>query len=88
MMKYSVLSFSDFLGSILSFWVTLLAMSEIGPRLRAICHIIGALGVAVALEYNQHGVWSFAIPAGLGFVIMVVSWVRYFNYGNLHFWTR
>ena len=76
MMDYSVLSFSDFLGSILSFWVTLLAMSEIGTRLRTICHIIGALGVAVAVEYQKHGVWSFAIPAGLGFIIMVVSWVR------------
>ena len=76
MMKYEILSFSDFLGSILSFWVTLLAMAEISPRLRAIGHMVGFLGIAIGVEYRRHGVWAFAAPAGLGLIIMLASWVR------------
>lgn len=76
MMQYDVLQFSDFFGSILSFWVTLLAMAEISPRLRAVCHMVGVLGIAIGVEYRKHGIWAFVAPAGLGLIIMVASWIR------------
>lgn len=76
MMQYDVLSFSDYLGSILSFWVTILAMAELSSQLRAICHIVGILGIAIGVEYKRHGIWAFAAPAGLAFIIMLASWVR------------
>jgi Na+/H+ antiporter NhaC len=79
MMNYDVLSFSDFLGSICSFWVTMLAMADIPPRLRSFAQTLGPLGVAVGVEYKRHGVWVFAIPAGFAAIVMFASWVRHFH---------
>ena len=86
MIKDEILSFSDFLGSILSFWMTLLAMAEISPGLRSIGHIVGFLGIAIGVEYRRNGVWAFAAPAGLGLIIMIVSWVRIKTLNSISQW--
>lgn len=75
MMDYDVLSFCDFYGSILSFWVTLLAMSRLNDTIRSIFHMLGALCVALGVEHNKHGLWVFVIPAITGVIIMSISWV-------------
>ena len=86
MMDYDVLSFCDFYGSIMSFWVTLLAMSRLNDTIRSFFHMLGALCLALGVEYNKHGLWVFVTPALGGLVIMSVSWVsliinkKYFNY--------
>ena len=77
MMDYNVLSYSDFYGSILSFWMTLLAMAEMSSRLRSICHMLGVLGISIGVQYKRRGIWAFVIPAGLGVIIMLASWVSY-----------
>lgn len=75
MMDYGVLSFCDFYGSIMSFWVTLLAMSQLNDTVRSIFHMLGALCLAMGVEYNKHGLWVFVAPALTGVVIMSISWV-------------
>ncbi|WAR23596.1 TMM8B-like protein [Mya arenaria] len=72
---YTYTIFADFLGSISSFWVTMLVMSKLPWRVRGFAQTIGVLGVAVGVEYDRHGLLVFAVPAGLAAVIMVGSWI-------------
>jgi len=74
-MKYDVLSFCDFLGSIMSFWVTILAMARLSRPVRSFFHMSGALCLALGVEYDRHGLWVFVIPAATGVAIMAISWV-------------
>ncbi|KAK3089851.1 hypothetical protein FSP39_007066 [Pinctada imbricata] len=76
MMDYNVLSFCDFLGSIMSFWVTIIAMSKVTDRLKGFLHVLGALGLAFGVEYARHGLWVFVVPTTLGILIMLISWIR------------
>ncbi|XP_064605252.1 transmembrane protein 8B-like isoform X2 [Liolophura sinensis] len=76
MMDYNVLSYCDFYGSILSFWVTLLAMARLPSKMRSFLHMAGALGLALGVEYDRHGLWVFVAPAACGIVVMAISWVR------------
>lgn len=75
MMDYNVLSYCDFYGSILSFWVTLLAMARLPSKMRSFLHMVGALGLALGVEYDRHGLWVFVAPAACGLVVMAISWV-------------
>ncbi|KAL5020916.1 hypothetical protein ScPMuIL_000071 [Solemya velum] len=75
LMKYSVMSYCDFYGSILSFWVTILAMARISVNLRSFLHMAGALLLAVGVEYDRHGLWVFVAPAGIALAVMVTSWI-------------
>ncbi|XP_052257000.1 post-GPI attachment to proteins factor 6-like isoform X3 [Dreissena polymorpha] len=75
MVKYDILSFADFLGSISSFWVTMLVMSKIPPRVRSFAQTLGVLLVAVGTEYDRHGLLVFAVPSGLAAVVMFGSWI-------------
>ncbi|KAJ8305317.1 hypothetical protein KUTeg_015862 [Tegillarca granosa] len=75
MMKYDVLSYCDFLGSIMSFWVTILAMARIKDGLRSFLHMLGALCLALGVEYDRHGLWVFVVPAVTGVIIMFISWI-------------
>ncbi|XP_033738049.1 post-GPI attachment to proteins factor 6-like isoform X1 [Pecten maximus] len=76
MMKYDVLSYCDFLGSIMSFWVTILAMARLSSPVRSFFHMLGALCLALGVEYDRHGLWVFVVPAAFGIIIMSISWVR------------
>ncbi|KAL3869229.1 hypothetical protein ACJMK2_041937 [Sinanodonta woodiana] len=75
MMKYEVLSFSDFYGSILSFWVTLIMLAKIPKTVKSFLHAMGFLGLAIGVEYDRHSLWVFVVPATLGILAMVVSWI-------------
>lgn len=74
LMKYEVLQFCDFYCAILSFWVTLIAMANLPSKLVSIAHMLGALGIALGVEYQRTGLWVFVIPVGTGVLIMMLSW--------------
>ncbi|KAK3600682.1 hypothetical protein CHS0354_029546 [Potamilus streckersoni] len=75
MMKYEVLSFSDFYGSILSFWVTLIMLAKIPKMVKSFLHAMGFLALAIGVEYDRHSLWVFVVPATLGILAMVISWI-------------
>ncbi|XP_005105280.1 post-GPI attachment to proteins factor 6 [Aplysia californica] len=73
-MPYNALSFGDFFASLLSFWVTLLAMARIPTGVRSFFHMLGALFISVGEVYNRHGLLEQLLPILGGVVIVVVSW--------------
>ena len=38
--------------------------------------IVGAVGVALAVEHDRHGAFTFIVPALLGIIVLIGSWVR------------
>lgn len=36
----------------------------------------GAVGLALAIEYNRTGIFTFMVPAAMGLVILLASWVN------------
>lgn len=54
----------------------MLVMSKVPRQFRGFAQTVGAVGIAVGVEYDRHGLLVFAIPAGLAAVIMFGSWVR------------
>ena len=41
--------------------------------------MVGAVGLALAIEYNRSGVFTFLVPAAMGVVILFASWVNRFK---------
>ena len=35
----------------------------------------GAVGLSLAIEYNRTGIFTFMVPAAMGLVILLASWV-------------
>ncbi|XP_022257740.1 transmembrane protein 8A-like [Limulus polyphemus] len=77
MMRLSVLQFCDFYSVILAFWVTLIAMADLPTTLQSLAHMAGAVGIALAVEYDRTGLWVFVTPCGIGLIILLISWVSY-----------
>ncbi|XP_053394419.1 post-GPI attachment to proteins factor 6-like isoform X2 [Mercenaria mercenaria] len=75
LLEYDFLSFADYLGSIYSFWVTMLTMAVVPTKVRSFALVIGVLGVALGVEYKRHGILAFALPAGIAAVVMFGSWI-------------
>lgn len=75
LMRLSVLQFCDFYSAILSIWVTLIAMAKLSPTLQSLSHMLGAVGLALGVEYDRTGLLVFIIPAGTGLVIIIISWI-------------
>lgn len=76
LMRGSVMQFCDFYASIMAFWVTVIALSDLPEYLRSLAHMVGALGIAFGVEYNRTGLWVFIAPFAASIVIMTSSWVR------------
>lgn len=72
--KLSVLQFCDFYCGLLSIWVTLVAMSNFGPRLTSIVHICGSVLLAFGTIYNKQALWVFLMPAVSGLILIGISW--------------
>lgn len=71
----NILQFGDFYCGIMSFWVTLLAMSIISERLKSTFQLIGAIVIALLTTWNMHSVISFFIPVVVGITILLTSCV-------------
>ncbi|XP_059047776.1 post-GPI attachment to proteins factor 6 [Achroia grisella] len=74
----NILQFGDFYCGIMSFWVTLLAMSIISERFRSSLQLIGAIVIALLTTWNRHSFVAFVFPVVVGLVVLMVSW--YLNY--------
>ncbi|CAH1785962.1 unnamed protein product, partial [Owenia fusiformis] len=74
LLKLSTLSFSDFYGSIMSFWVTLIAMTRFPHKAQHFAHIFGALGLAFGVSWVQHSIYPYLISIVLGALLVAVSW--------------
>lgn len=72
---YDTMGFMDYICSLLSFWVTLIAMSKIPERSKYFFYILGTLGIVFEAKYATHGLATFMVPFVLGVVIMLGSWV-------------
>ena len=75
MMPYGVLAHCDFFGSIMAFWVTLMAMSKLTYRLKAFFYMLAALGLAIGVTWDRHSLYTFLVPTATGVIIMIISWV-------------
>ncbi|XP_053613455.1 post-GPI attachment to proteins factor 6 [Plodia interpunctella] len=80
----NVLQFGDFYCGIMSFWVTLLAMSIIGDKFRSSLQLIGALIIALLTTWNRHSFMAFLIPVAVGVVLLIASW--YWDFRKLRKW--
>ena len=74
-MKYTVLQFCDFYTATMAYWVTVLAMGGLPDQAKSLLHMVGAVGVALAIEYDRTGVFTFLVPAVIGIFILIGSWV-------------
>lgn len=74
-MKYTVLQFCDFYTATMAYWVTVLAMGGLPDQAKSLLHMVGAIGVALAIEYDRTGVFTFLVPAVVGIFVLLASWV-------------
>ena len=75
LMKYTVLQFCDFYTATMAYWVTVLAMGGLPEQAKSLLHMVGAIGVAMAIEYDRTGVFTFLVPAVVGIFVLVSAWV-------------
>lgn len=73
-MRKNILQFGDFYCGLMSFWVTLLAMSIIHEKLRSSLQLIGAIVVALLTTWNMHSFYAFLMPVVFGIAIVFMSW--------------
>ena len=74
---YHVLSYSDFFCSIMSFWMTLMAVAELRRPLVSVAHMACAIALAMGVEWNAFGLVTYVVPFSIGTAVIVVSWVSY-----------
>ena len=82
--RQQVLQFCDFFCSILAFWVTLIALAKCPSKYDSTLYMLGAIVIAVGVEYNRTGLMVFIIPFCLGIGIPVTVW-SYRSYKNKKF---
>ncbi|CAF4867784.1 unnamed protein product [Pieris macdunnoughi] len=78
----NILQFGDFYCGLMSFWVTLLAMSIIGDKLRSTFQLTGAILIALLTTWNMHSFVAFLLPVAIGVTILLASW--YTDYNKTH----
>ena len=44
--------------------------------IRSLLQMVGAVGVALAIEYDRSGIFTFLVPGGIGILLLVGAWVR------------
>lgn len=77
LMKYTVLQFCDFYTATMAYWVTVLAMGGLPEQAKSLLHMVGAIGVAMAIEYDRTGVFTFLVPAVVGIFVLVSAWITH-----------
>ncbi|PKK24530.1 transmembrane protein 8A [Columba livia] len=76
-MDYDTLQYCDFLGSVVSIWVTILCMSRVKKILKYVLFILGTLLIAMSLQLDRRGVWNMMGPCLFALVIMIAAWVHH-----------
>lgn len=76
--RRNILQFGDFFCGLMSFWVTLLAMSIINHTKQTFLQLLGAIMIALLTTWNMHSLLAFILPVSFGIVIVFISW--YINY--------
>ncbi|XP_067912260.1 post-GPI attachment to proteins factor 6 isoform X2 [Heterodontus francisci] len=74
-MEYDTLQYCDFLGSVLSVWVTILCMARLKSVLKYVLFILGSLLIAMSLQLDRRGLWNLLGPCLVALCIMVTAWV-------------
>ncbi|XP_053186330.1 post-GPI attachment to proteins factor 6 isoform X1 [Scomber japonicus] len=74
-MDYDALQYCDFLGSVCSFWVTILCMARIGDIFKYTLFMLGALLIAMSMQLDRKGLWNLLGPILCSILIMVTTWV-------------
>ncbi|XP_013412109.1 post-GPI attachment to proteins factor 6 isoform X2 [Lingula anatina] len=75
LMKYDTLSFCDFYGSIMSFWVTIIIMARLPDEAKWFLHMLGALGISIGVEYDRYSLPAFIVPFAIAAVVTFGSWM-------------
>ena len=47
--------------------------------------MVGAVGVALAIEYDRSGVFTFLVPGAIGILLLVGAWASFINQSKLRF---
>ncbi|XP_061455344.1 post-GPI attachment to proteins factor 6 isoform X2 [Rhineura floridana] len=74
-MDYDTLQFCDFLGSVVSIWVTILCMARVKKILKYVLCVLGTLVIAMSLQLDRRGVWNMLGPCFFALLIMITAWV-------------
>ncbi|CAG7690930.1 unnamed protein product [Allacma fusca] len=72
--RYQVLQFCDFFCSILAFWITLISLAKSHPKYDSVLYMLGAVVIAIGVEYNRTGLMVFIVPFCLGIGIPISVW--------------
>lgn len=75
------MQFGDFYCGLMSFWVTLLAMSIVGDKFRSSFQLTGAIVIALLTTWNMHSFVAFLLPVAIGVTVLLFSW--YVDYRKL-----
>ncbi|XP_028828010.1 post-GPI attachment to proteins factor 6 [Denticeps clupeoides] len=73
-MDYDTLQFCDFLASCASVWVTVICMARLQEPFKYIFFMTGTLLIAMAMQLDRHGLWSFLGPLLFALITMAASW--------------
>ncbi|XP_044289309.1 post-GPI attachment to proteins factor 6 isoform X1 [Varanus komodoensis] len=74
-MDYDTVQFCDFLGSVVSIWVTILCMARVKKILKYVLCVLGTLFIALSLHLDRRGVWNMMGPCLVALIIMTTAWV-------------
>ncbi|XP_026230987.1 post-GPI attachment to proteins factor 6 [Anabas testudineus] len=74
-MDYDTLQYCDFLGSVCSFWVTILCMARIMDTFKYTLFMLGALLIAMSMQLDRKGLWNLLGPILCALLFMVTAWV-------------
>ncbi|KAK6492562.1 transmembrane protein 8B-like [Huso huso] len=73
-MEYDVLQFCDFLGSLMSVWVTVISMARLQSIIKQVLYLLGAMVLSMALQLDRHGLWNLLGPSIFALGIMAIAW--------------
>ncbi|XP_051982850.1 post-GPI attachment to proteins factor 6 [Xyrauchen texanus] len=74
-MDYDTLQFCDFLGSVVSVWVTIVCMARLQEPVKYMLFMAGTLIISMVMQLDRWGLWNLLGPVLFSLVIMVTAWV-------------
>ncbi|XP_038619685.1 post-GPI attachment to proteins factor 6 [Tachyglossus aculeatus] len=74
-MDYDTLQYCDFLGSVVSIWVTVLCMARLKRLVKYVLFVLGTLVIAMSMQLDRRGIWNMLGPCLFALTIMISAWV-------------